>query len=1381
MSDKRPDGRSSDRSSRSGEHAATSDRSGRDGERADAEAASPASLMSRIGNQGMQILLQPLLPLGAVAPEKAAADGGAAASAPTAPNDGEPSDAVDVKRAMGRQYGHDFSAVRLRTDDSAAQRAQTAGARAYTQGDEIGFAHGVYDSASRAGRATIAHEFAHIAQRRGGNVGDALPAMPSVEMAEWQAGRAAQTVLAGGRPRVSAFAGQGALYDDPKQAPGGVGIVTSNDVEALATAIKMLAVHTDSEQRLGAVEIIVGLAIKAGPANADATKKLLELLTGDPVKDFELNYFATSALQDWLSVDAYRVYDFLLYGRAYFVDHSKGEIGNGAVQGIYQRWLHQGNGKWCIAYLQRKIAGSDRLQANLAARIVVDLLEMEATPEGQKHKANYAALRKMSRENGWESFGALGMASTSPRIFSALETVRSEAEQLERAVRLGPIYDPWGEQDTKLLTGIIAGLNQKGDLKDVDTQGRETKRYYTAENRDETEHAHLSYSPADRLAGLQDMADAFTIAADTGAKIQERTQILHANAVALDDLLGVDAAKNTDERGALFDLRHEYIETWLSFAGKSFGSATLGLARSYRSRLDMVDLKFEQFDMVIAKRKFERTRTSYEMYLKWFGEGNKTYPGNNGLDESFFFVMRDTLEKSVPKLDTGLGFKLTSTTFTAYASPFGAPQYTSTARVAEPADTMYGASDLLEASRLSKATSLFGFRSAIFMLYASNLSIHQTMVKADVGSKSFRQEMATTLVDMRTELAKFWDTLDYDGFMAKTSGYEQTMRSVLEKIKDRAKLDLLLNIAITLVAALVTEGAALAVRMAAISETIALARTARTIASVSTLFEVGVFTASELTMQRVLLGKEMTGMGVVKSAATNLAFVGALKGIGKLTEPLVGTSPLRQMVMGHLIGFGGVAGVSATMGYLETGQWPPDVSAFLAQTAMTYLLLVGMQRSFQSLVSKPALESAAKARLENLNVANEALYATLRQKVESGTLSKAEFEGMRSERTRLIEEAREVGKVLKDGGVISATDFAAIEKMAASSAAEAKAASFPLTATPTAADPVVKALPAPQSVIELTRVGDTNTYVYDPSKPSANIDAMLTRYTEKGFKVQGTPSLRRITDPMGRTRFLLSGAPMASPKLLHQGKSDAATTASAGPLERTTHLSGPELQKVRDTLARINPEMEAKLPLEYPDHTVLATLSLFVTHTPSINSGWSIDAARGVADAVKLESGIPYSAVHRLFMTVDPKTLPKLFADYHDIANSSKVSPAAKFLIADDLLPKNSVLLIEAMRQMKARGLEMPDGTDLRAVRGLLKQVQTMPGGWLTWFQGIAKDKRLEKLRSLSGLNDPRIVLPTNVTELLASISADIVPGLNPLAGDNADAFVKALESRAGG
>lgn len=51
-----------------------------------------------------------------------------------------------------------------------------------------------------------------------------------------------------------------------------------------------------------------------------------------------------------------------------------------------------------------------------------------------------------------------------------------------------------------------------------------------------------------------------------------------------------------------------------------------------------------------------------------------------------------------------------------------------------------------------------------------------------------------------------------------------------------------------------------------------------------------------------------------------------------------------------------------------------------------------------------------------------------------------------------------------------------------------------------------------------------------------------------------------------------------------------------------------------------------------------------------------IHAVRDVADAVSLERGIPCSAVQSLFMTVDPKVLPKLFADCREIANSPKVA-----------------------------------------------------------------------------------------------------------------------------
>ena len=335
------------------------------------------------------------------------------------------------------------------------------------------------------------------------------------------------------------------------------------------------------------------------------------------------------------------------------------------------------------------------------------------------------------------------------------------------------------------------------------------------------------------------------------------------------------------------------------------------------------------------------------------------------------------------------------------------------------------------------------------------------------------------------------------------------------------------------------------------------------------------------------------------------------------------------------------------------------------------------------------------------------------------------------------------------------------------------------------ADPVIKALPAPDSVIDLVRVGDTDTYAYDPSRPTGDIDTMLATYESHGFKVQGNQGLRRVVDGSGRTRFLLTAAPMPSMKLLPSSSTSTSPTnsATAGPLERATALTGPALDAARAQLKRVSPQAEAKLPLEYEDHNVLATVSVLLEHAPLIKEPWSIDATRGLADALVLERGITRSAVRRLFMSVPAKDLPTLFAQYHDIVSSPNVKPGSQFLMGGDLLPKNSLKLIDAYRQMKAAGVELPPDMDLRATRGLLRQIDKTPGGWLQWMKGLAKEKRGYTLRALSGLNDPRVRLPENMLELMDSITADLPghQGLNPLAGMNADAYVTQLETTAGG
>jgi hypothetical protein len=117
------------------------------------------------------------------------------------------------------------------------------------------------------------------------------------------------------------------------------------------------------------------------------------------------------------------------------------------------------------------------------------------------------------------------------------------------------------------------------------------------------------------------------------------------------------------------------------------------------------------------------------------------------------------------------------------------------------------------------------------------------------------------------------------------------------------------------------------------------------------------------------------------------------------------------------------------------------------------------------------------------------------------------------------------------------------------------------------------------------------------------------------------------------------------------------------------------------------------------------------------------------------------------------------------------------------LLPKDSVKLIDAYRTLQRMGLELPAEIDQRAARGLLRQIDKLPGGWTSWLAAIPKADRARSLREVSGLPEVRTKVPDNVTAMLAAIRQDVpgAPGLNPLAGANGEAFVANLEARAGG
>lgn len=97
------------------------------------------------------------------------------------------------------RFGHDFSKVRVHTDEKAAESARSVNALAYTVGQNIVFDVMRLAPSSPAGRKTLAHELTHVIQQSSESMptsNDVAISDPS-DAAEQQAERVATSVLTG--------------------------------------------------------------------------------------------------------------------------------------------------------------------------------------------------------------------------------------------------------------------------------------------------------------------------------------------------------------------------------------------------------------------------------------------------------------------------------------------------------------------------------------------------------------------------------------------------------------------------------------------------------------------------------------------------------------------------------------------------------------------------------------------------------------------------------------------------------------------------------------------------------------------------------------------------------------------------------------------------------------------------------------------------------------------------------------------------------------------------------------------------------------------------------------------------------------------------------
>src|SRR5688500_5479178 len=76
---------------------------------------------------------------------------------------GQPLDAT-TRSFMEPRFGHDFSSVRVHTDDKAAESARSVNALAYTVGNHVAFNTGQHRPDTASGRRLLAHELTHVIQ-----------------------------------------------------------------------------------------------------------------------------------------------------------------------------------------------------------------------------------------------------------------------------------------------------------------------------------------------------------------------------------------------------------------------------------------------------------------------------------------------------------------------------------------------------------------------------------------------------------------------------------------------------------------------------------------------------------------------------------------------------------------------------------------------------------------------------------------------------------------------------------------------------------------------------------------------------------------------------------------------------------------------------------------------------------------------------------------------------------------------------------------------------------------------------------------------------------------------------------------------------------------
>jgi hypothetical protein len=127
---------------------------------------------------------------------------------PHAPVRGQSLD-PDARASLESMFGHDFSRVRVHAESGARDLSASLDARAVTFGEDVFFAENEYAPGTPEGRHLLAHELAHVVQQSRFGPPTGSRVSRSTDAAEADADAAADAVVTGRTPSVSASPGDG--------------------------------------------------------------------------------------------------------------------------------------------------------------------------------------------------------------------------------------------------------------------------------------------------------------------------------------------------------------------------------------------------------------------------------------------------------------------------------------------------------------------------------------------------------------------------------------------------------------------------------------------------------------------------------------------------------------------------------------------------------------------------------------------------------------------------------------------------------------------------------------------------------------------------------------------------------------------------------------------------------------------------------------------------------------------------------------------------------------------------------------------------------------------------------------------------------------------